>query len=62
MEKAAKDLLRRSVDVFSKSDLDLGRCNILKHDIKIYLQMHIFPWQNWMLMNINSYSYLFRSN
>ena len=24
-----------SADVFSKNDLDLGKCNILKHDIKI---------------------------
>ena len=34
-QKAAKDLLVASADVFSKDDLDLGKCNILKHDIKI---------------------------
>ena len=33
-QKAAKDLLVDSADVFSKNDLDLGKCNILKHDIK----------------------------
>ena len=34
-QKAAKELLVASADVFSKDDLDLGKCNILKHDIKI---------------------------
>ena len=34
-QKAAKDLLVASADVFSKDDSDLGKCNILKHDIKI---------------------------
>ena len=34
-QKAAKDLLVASADVLSKDDLDLGKCNILKHDIKI---------------------------
>ena len=34
-QKAAKDLLVASADVFSKDDLDLGKFNILKHDIKI---------------------------
>ena len=34
-QQAAKDLLVASADVFSKDDLDLGKCNILKHDIKI---------------------------
>ena len=33
--KAAKDLLVDSADVFSENDLDLGKCNILKQDIKI---------------------------
>ena len=33
--QAAKDLLADSADVFSKNDLDLGKCNILKHNIKI---------------------------
>ena len=28
-QKAAKDLLVASADVFSKDDLDLGKCNIL---------------------------------
>ena len=32
-QQAAKDLLVESADVFSKNDLDLGKCNILKHDI-----------------------------
>ena len=32
---AAKDLLVDSADVFSKNDLDVGKCNILKHNIKI---------------------------
>ena len=32
---AAKDHLVDSADVFSKNDLDLGKCNILKHNIKI---------------------------
>ena len=34
-QRAAKELLVDSADVFSKDDLDLGKCNILKHDIKI---------------------------
>ena len=34
-QKAAKDLLVDSAGVFSENDLDLGICNILKHDIKI---------------------------
>ena len=34
-QQAAKDLLVDSADVFSKSDLDLGKCNILKCNIKI---------------------------
>ena len=34
-QRAAKDLLVDPADVFSKDDLDLGKCNILKHDIKI---------------------------
>ena len=34
-QQVAKDLLIDSADVFSKNDLDLGKCNILKHDIKI---------------------------
>ena len=34
-KKAAKELLVASADVFSKDELDLGKCNILKHDIKI---------------------------
>ena len=31
----AKELLVASADVFFKDDLDLGKCNILKQDIKI---------------------------
>ena len=34
-QQSAKDLLVDSADVFAKSDLDLGRCNISKHTIKI---------------------------
>ena len=34
-QQSAKKPLVESVDVFSKHDLDLGKCNILKHDIKI---------------------------
>ena len=34
-EQSAKDLLLDSADVFSHSDLDLGKCNIIKHGIKI---------------------------
>ena len=34
-QQAAKDLLVDSADVFSTNDLDLGKCNILKHNIKI---------------------------
>ena len=34
-QQSAKDLLVDSADVFAKSDLELGKCNIIKHDIKI---------------------------
>ena len=34
-QRAAKNLLVDSADVFSKDDLDLGKCNILKHNITI---------------------------
>ena len=34
-QQSAKHLLVESVDVCSQNDLDLGKCNILKHDIKI---------------------------
>ena len=34
-QRAAKELLIDSADVLFKDDLDLGKCNILKHDIKI---------------------------
>ena len=34
-QQADKDLLVDSADVFSKNDLDLGKCNIPKHSIKI---------------------------
>ena len=34
-QQSAKNLLVESADVFSQNDLDLGKCNILKHDIKI---------------------------
>ena len=33
-QQSAKDLLVDSADVFSQSDLDLGKCNIIKHAIK----------------------------
>ena len=34
-QQSAKNCLVESADVFSQNDLDLGKCNILKHDIKI---------------------------
>ena len=34
-QQLAKDLLVDSAAVFAKSDLDLGRCNLIKHAIKI---------------------------
>ena len=34
-QQSARDLLVESADVFAKSDLDLGTCNIIKHAIKI---------------------------
>ena len=34
-QQSAKDSLVDSADVFSQSDLDLGKCNITKHAIKI---------------------------
>ena len=34
-QQSAKDLLDDSADVFSQSDLDLGKCNIIKHAITI---------------------------
>ena len=34
-QQSAKDLLVDSADVFSQSDLDLGKCNIIKHATKI---------------------------
>ena len=34
-QQSAKHLLVESADVFSQNDLDLGKCNILKHAIKI---------------------------
>ena len=34
-QQSARDLLVDSADVFAKSDLDLGKCNIIKHAIKI---------------------------
>ena len=34
-QQSARDLLVDSAEVFAKSDLDLGRCNIIKHAIKI---------------------------
>ena len=34
-QQSAKGLLVEFADVFSQNDLDLGKCNILKHDIKI---------------------------
>ena len=34
-QQVAKDLLIDSAHVFSKNDMDLGKCNILKHNIKI---------------------------
>ena len=34
-QQSAQNPLVESTDVFSQNDLDLGKCNILKHDIKI---------------------------
>ena len=34
-QQAAKNLLCGYSGIFSKDDLDLGKCNILKHDIKL---------------------------
>ena len=34
-QQSAKDLLVDSADVFSHLDLDLGKCNTIKHAIKI---------------------------
>ena len=34
-QQSAKNMLVESTDVFSKDNLDLGKCNILKHAIKI---------------------------
>ena len=34
-QQSAKDLLVDSVDIFAKTDLDLGKCNTIKHAIKI---------------------------
>ena len=34
-QQAAKNLLCEYSGIFSKNDLDLGKCNILKHDIKL---------------------------
>ena len=34
-QQSAKDLLANSADVFSQSDLDLDKCDIIKHAIKI---------------------------
>ena len=34
-QQSARDLLVDSADGFSQSDLDLGKCNIIKHAIKI---------------------------
>ena len=34
-QQSARDLLVDSADVFAKTDLDLGKCNIIKHAIKI---------------------------
>ena len=34
-QQSAKNLLVESADVCSQNELDLGKCNILKHDIKL---------------------------
>ena len=34
-QEASKNLLCEYSAIFSKNDLDLGKCNILKHDIKL---------------------------
>ena len=35
-QQLAKDLLVDSAEVFAKSDLDLGKCNIIKHGHQNY--------------------------
>ena len=34
-QQAARDLLCKYSDIFSKNNLDLGKCNILKHNIRL---------------------------
>ena len=34
-QQSSKDLLVDSADIFAKTDLDLGKCNTIKHAIKI---------------------------
>ena len=34
-QQSARDLLVDSASVFPKTDLDLGKCNVIKHAIKI---------------------------
>ena len=34
-QQSSRDLLVDSADVFAKTDLDLGKCNIIKHAVKI---------------------------
>ena len=34
-QQSAKDLLIDSADIFAKTDLDLGKCNTIKHAFKI---------------------------
>ena len=35
LQKEAKEMLKRNVKVFSKTDMDMGRTNLVKHHIKL---------------------------
>ena len=39
-QQSARDLLVDSADVFAKTDLELGKCNIIKHAIKLQTPNH----------------------
>ena len=35
LQKEAKEMLKRNAKVFSKTDMDMGRTNLVKHHIKL---------------------------
>ena len=35
LQKEAKEILKRNTKVFSKTDMDMGRTNLIKHHIKL---------------------------